>query len=116
MHSFVRKLITEWRRLGLPFSGETVIVAVSGGSDSVALLHVLRALAAEWPFQLAGAIHLNHQLRGEESDGDEPPHMSGYFLCNDVTKIKEMVKVIKGISSGMVNGRTHLCKENRLEN
>lgn len=45
-----------------------VIAAVSGGADSVCLLHVLAELA---PASLAGVAHLNHQLRGEASDEDE---------------------------------------------
>ena len=49
----------------LPGSGR-VGVAVSGGADSVALLHVLRGL---WSDLIV--LHVNHHLRGEESDGDE---------------------------------------------
>lgn len=49
--------------------GETVIVAVSGGADSTALLDILYNLK-ELRLKLVAA-HLNHSLRGEESDGDE---------------------------------------------
>ncbi|MCX6550936.1 MAG: tRNA lysidine(34) synthetase TilS [Acidobacteria bacterium] len=52
-------------------SGARVLVAVSGGSDSVALLDLLVGLAPECGFTVAGVAHLNHGLRGEESDGDE---------------------------------------------
>ena len=41
MHKFVRSLITEWRRLRLPFSGEGIVIAVSGGADSASLLLAL---------------------------------------------------------------------------
>lgn len=51
--------------------GMRVAVALSGGSDSVALLHLLRALAAAGDLQLAGVIHVNHQLRGDQSEADE---------------------------------------------
>lgn len=46
-------------------SGKPILVAVSGGPDSTALLHILRQLTT------VAAAHLNHQLRGAESDADE---------------------------------------------
>jgi tRNA(Ile)-lysidine synthase len=48
-----------------------VLVALSGGADSVALLHLIREIAADGDFELAGAAHLNHLLRGAASDEDE---------------------------------------------
>lgn len=50
-------------------AGSTVLVAVSGGSDSVALLHLLAELAPEQGLALHAA-HLNHGLRGERADAD----------------------------------------------
>ena len=51
------------------FPGEGAIgAAVSGGADSVALLHALRAL---FPGRVIAAVHLNHCLRGADSDADE---------------------------------------------
>lgn len=47
----------------------TVIVGVSGGADSLALLHALRALAPELELRLHVA-HLDHQLRGAEAQAD----------------------------------------------
>ncbi len=49
--------------------GSTVIVGVSGGADSLCLLHALDALAPEFDWQLHVA-HLNHQLRGPEAQAD----------------------------------------------
>ena len=46
-----------------------VVVGVSGGADSLCLLHALHALAPEFEWQLHVA-HLNHQLRGEEAQAD----------------------------------------------
>ena len=48
--------------------GETVLTAVSGGADSVALLDVLHSLAGQWGW-LLHAIHVHHGLRAE-ADGD----------------------------------------------
>jgi tRNA(Ile)-lysidine synthase len=47
-----------------------VVVALSGGPDSVALLRALKALAEELGVEITAA-HANHGLRGEESDADE---------------------------------------------
>lgn len=46
--------------------GARVLVAVSGGPDSVALLQVLHSLAPEWDLHL-GVAHFDHGLRGEAS-------------------------------------------------
>ena len=48
----------------------SILLALSGGPDSVALLHALRTLAPRFGYRLAAA-HLNHRLRGAESDRDE---------------------------------------------
>lgn len=47
--------------------GATVVVAVSGGADSLCLLHLLRQLAPRWSLRLHVA-HLDHQLRPESPD------------------------------------------------
>ncbi|SEC38087.1 tRNA lysidine(34) synthetase TilS [Paenibacillus sp. GP183] len=49
--------------------GDAVVVAVSGGPDSVALLHILFLLSERHDWKLAAA-HVNHQFRGEESDSE----------------------------------------------
>ena len=50
--------------------GRRVGVAVSGGSDSVALLHLLATLADGLKMELA-VLHFHHGLRGAEADADE---------------------------------------------
>jgi len=57
------------QRYGLISPEEIVVVGVSGGADSVCLLHIL----AKWQKRLKIRLHvahLNHQLRGVESDAD----------------------------------------------
>jgi tRNA(Ile)-lysidine synthase len=51
------------RRHDLMAPDTRVVAAVSGGSDSVALAHVLQALDAAGEMRLAGVAHFNHQLR-----------------------------------------------------
>jgi len=47
-----------------------VLAAVSGGSDSVALAHILRELERGGDLQLAGLVHFNHQLRAAADDDE----------------------------------------------
>ncbi|MFW6105261.1 MAG: tRNA lysidine(34) synthetase TilS [Chloroflexota bacterium] len=63
------KIIDFIQRYSLVSPGETVVAGVSGGADSVCLLHVL----AKWRKRLGinlHVAHLNHQLRGVESEAD----------------------------------------------
>ncbi len=50
--------------------GQHLLVALSGGPDSVALLSLLHRLAPSWRLSLT-AVHFNYRLRGEESHGEE---------------------------------------------
>jgi len=57
-------LVAEWRKLKLPFSDETVIVAVSGGADSTALLLALHELRSAHKLSVKLCVaHLDHKLR-----------------------------------------------------
>ncbi len=58
--------IEEYHMIG---SGMRVIAGVSGGADSVCLLHVLRQYRRELPFDLL-VVHVEHGLRGQESLDD----------------------------------------------
>lgn len=49
--------------------GDSVVCALSGGADSVSLLHAMWRLREELGIGIS-ACHVNHGLRGEESDGD----------------------------------------------
>jgi tRNA(Ile)-lysidine synthase len=58
------------RQYGMLSPGDHVLVAVSGGADSTALLLVLHRLARDLGLSLSAA-HLNHRIRGSEADADE---------------------------------------------
>lgn len=66
----LNKLTDFIRQQNLVSAGDTVICAVSGGADSVALLFSLYLLKEKLEITLEAA-HFNHRLRGEESDRDE---------------------------------------------
>src|SRR5947199_3604389 len=65
-----RKVHDAARRYGLLRPGERVVVALSGGADSVALLLLLLDLRKDLGLALSVA-HFNHKLRGKSSDADE---------------------------------------------
>ena len=72
MNKFVRNLITEWRRLELPVTGASAVVAVSGGADSAALLAAMCDLRDHGKLELRLiAAHFNHGLRGDASLADQ---------------------------------------------
>jgi tRNA(Ile)-lysidine synthase len=64
-----QKVLRYIRGQGLVSRGQKLVVAVSGGPDSVCLLHVLLKLRKELDIDLHIA-HLNHRLRGKESEAD----------------------------------------------
>ena len=66
----LNKLLAMIRRYEMVAAGDTVVCAVSGGADSMALLFGLYLLRQKLQIRLEAA-HFNHGLRGEESDRDE---------------------------------------------
>ena len=64
------KMLSFLREQQMLQPGDTVICAVSGGADSVALLFAFYLLKEKLEIRLEAA-HFNHRLRGEESDRDE---------------------------------------------
>lgn len=57
------------KKYNLLSQNDRVVVGVSGGPDSVALLHFLYAIRDKYDLSIHAA-HINHMLRGKESDGD----------------------------------------------
>ncbi len=56
-------------RYGMLRCGDKVIVALSGGADSCAMLHFLHSLREEYALELI-AVHVNHMIRGQEAERD----------------------------------------------
>ena len=66
LHQVVKTI----RSNGLVDRGQHLLVAVSGGPDSVALLSLLHRLRSSWSLTVT-AVHFNYGLRGAESEGDQ---------------------------------------------
>lgn len=76
----INKVKSAIEKHGMLPAGSTVVAAVSGGSDSMAMLTALNAIKDEYSIELCAA-HVNHCLRGEDADRDE---------CFVVQKCNEM--------------------------
>jgi tRNA(Ile)-lysidine synthase len=70
MNEFLKRAESEIQNRNLLSRGQKILVAVSGGADSLVLLYVLNSLAKKNRWQISVA-HFNHQLRGRASDADE---------------------------------------------
>jgi tRNA(Ile)-lysidine synthase len=66
--AFLTGLLNGLERNGV--SGQGMLLAVSGGADSMAMMHGLVEIGRQSPFGRVAVAHLNHGLRGEESDDD----------------------------------------------
>lgn len=65
-----RKILNTIRKYNMISQGDRVLVGLSGGKDSVALLYSLYSLSRILDIELV-AFHLNHGIRGEEACRDE---------------------------------------------
>ncbi len=92
---FEIKLINTVKKYNMIQPGNRVLVGFSGGKDSVALLYSLWKISNYMKFQLY-AFHLNHSLRGEESDADEVFAKSfckelGVPFCSEKIDVASMI-------------------------
>ncbi|MDF2541910.1 MAG: hypothetical protein K0S47_1628 [Herbinix sp.] len=63
--------VTEFiKENSLVMKGDRIVLGVSGGADSVCLLHVLNEVAKEYMLTLV-VVHVHHGIRGQEADQDE---------------------------------------------
>ena len=70
MSDFLQRIECNLQDRCLLARGQTVLAAVSGGLDSMVLLHALRTHSVRHRWKLTVA-HFNHRLRGRSSDADE---------------------------------------------
>jgi len=90
---FVRNIEDSLARIGVARDA-SILVALSGGPDSVAMLHALRAT----PHRIVAA-HLNHNIRGEEAERDEAFVRTLCTRCG----IELVVERARGLSADMPN-------------
>jgi len=69
-NEYLRRLTEFLDQEGILKRGEKLLLAVSAGADSTAMLYLFSRLRFSYNLSLL-AVHINHQLRGEESDKDE---------------------------------------------
>jgi len=69
---------------------DKILLAVSGGPDSMALLHIMAALQRDWQFKI-GVAHLNHQLRPEAES--EQQYLQSYCSAQDIVFYTRTVDV-----------------------
>lgn len=104
MTAMIKTLAQELNVEGLLEQNEAVVVGVSGGPDSMALLHLLLGLnqVAGWRLQLHVA-HLNHQLRGPEAERDAAfVQAAADSLCLPCTiESREIADLAKRESAGL---------------
>ena len=70
VHPFARRVLSYLHQQQLIAKRDSILVAVSGGPDSVALLHVLVSLREACGIRQIAVLHFDHQLRGGESTAD----------------------------------------------
>jgi len=84
-------------------NGKTYCIGLSGGSDSVLLLHVLQKLSLNEKFRVI-ALHINHSLRDDESDSDA-------VFCEKICKEFDIKFITKKIDVKKVAAENKLSIE-----
>lgn len=78
-------------KYGMLDSVKSVLCALSGGADSVVLLHVLKTVLSESGTELR-AVHVNHSIRGDEAKRDEE-------FCKDLCRALEVPLVVRQVDA-----------------
>lgn len=91
------KVIAYNKKNGLIAKGDKIVAGVSGGKDSVCLLHVLNELREEFNLELI-VVHVNHKIRGEAAAQDaefvkKMAEQMGLTCYVEEIDVKELAKV-----------------------
>lgn len=91
------KVLAYSKRYHLIGKGDKIVVGVSGGKDSICLLHVLCEIKKEMKLELM-VVHVNHKLRGEDAKRDaefvkEVAENLGLPCYIEEVDVKELAKV-----------------------
>ena len=70
INSLEKKILSTLKKYGMIFHGDSILVAFSGGPDSVFLLHFLKKFETHLHISVS-AVHVNHLLRGDAAEHDE---------------------------------------------
>jgi tRNA(Ile)-lysidine synthase len=66
----LQKVIKTIEKYNMLSKNDGIVVGISGGPDSITLLHMLKELSIKQNYKIFAA-HINHNLRGKESDQDQ---------------------------------------------
>lgn len=80
MNRIEQKVISFINQNNLIDTGDKILIALSGGPDSVMALHFLNKYKRKYKIEIT-ALHFNHKLRGKEADKDEEFCVE---LCGDL--------------------------------
>ena len=98
-----RKVLQTIREYEMLRPGDRVTVAFSGGADSTALLCLLWQLREQLRIEVA-ACHINHQLRGQESQRDED-FVRTFCERHGIPLTVERIDAVQGRATGRRVGR-----------
>ena len=123
MNEFLQRAESEIQNRNLLSRGQKILVAVSGGADSLVLLYVLNSLAQKNRWQISVA-HFNHQLRGRASDADEKLvqqtakklSLPFYVGCADVKKFAAQGKISVEMAARKLRHEflAHIAREQKI--
>jgi tRNA(Ile)-lysidine synthase len=111
------------RRFDLASAGTRVVVALSGGADSVALTYLVRELEATGELTLAGLAHFNHQLRVDPLDAGLSGAERDERFCTALAETvgapilveREDVRVRAGRERRSIEGAAHAARHSFFE-